>query len=60
MEMAEPLTRFDRSQVALSIEVTVPGTGPRTNTVRGFAADGAAAQLDTQPRCGNIGNKNAP
>ena len=27
MEMAEPLTKFDRSQVALSIEVTVPGTG---------------------------------
>jgi len=27
MEMAEPLTKFERSQVALSIEVTVPGTG---------------------------------
>ncbi len=27
MEMAGPLMQFDRSQVALSIEVTVPGTG---------------------------------
>ena len=26
MEMEEPLTKVDRSQVALSIEVTVPGT----------------------------------
>jgi len=26
MKMAEPLTKFDRSLVALSIDVTVPGT----------------------------------
>jgi len=26
MKMAEPLTKLDRSQVAPSIEVTVPGT----------------------------------
>ena len=49
MEMAEPLTKFDRSQVALSIEVKVPGTGPRTNTVRDFAVDGTTAQLDLKP-----------